>query len=532
MAQAPPPAALRPVDLSSFRNEPFTKTGDPEQIALYRAALAGLRRELGREYPNLIGFPAREVRCERKLQSLNPSAPSEVVAIHQEGTPELARDAVAAAERAFESWKRTSFDERADLLQRVAQILRRRKLEFCALMALEVGKTFPEADADAGEAIDFAEYYALLARRLGHPEPLPQLPGERDELLYLPLGVGAVIPPWNFPLAIMAGMAMAAVVAGNTVVLKPSSDSPTIAARFMEVLAEAGLPSGVVQFVTGGGDTVGGTLVEDARVRFISFTGSRAVGLLVNQRAALSQPGQRWIKRTILEMGGKDAILVDADADLDAAAEGVTVSAFNFQGQKCSACSRAVVHEAIYDEFLRKLIERAGKLRLGLAEDPSVNLGPVVSERAYKKILSYIAVGKQEGRLVLGGEPQSSAAQGYFIPPTIFADIAPQARIAQEEIFGPVLAVIRCRDFDHGLEIVNGTEYGLTGAVYTRNAEKWERAKRDFHVGNLYWNRKCTGAMVGAHPFGGFNMSGTDSKAGGPDYLLLFTQAKSVAARL
>jgi len=322
---------------------------------------------------------------------------------------------------------------------------------------------------------------------------------------------------------------MAAIVCGNTVVLKPSSDSPTIAARFLAILEEAGLPAGVVNFVTGGGATVGNALVEDPRVRFIAFTGSKAVGLEINEKAAKTPPGQRWIKRVILEMGGKDAILVDQDADLDAAVEGVTVSAFGYQGQKCSACSRAIVHEAIYDRFLAALVERVRQITVGDAADPANYMGPVISERARKKILDYIEIGKREGRLIAGGPVPG---EGYLVAPTVFADVAPDARIAQEEIFGPVLAVIRCRDFDHGLAIANNTEYGLTGAVYTRDEAKLAKAAESFHVGNLYFNRKCTGALVGAHPFGGFNMSGTDSKAGGPDYLLLFTQAKSIARKL
>jgi 1-pyrroline-5-carboxylate dehydrogenase len=314
------------------------------------------------------------------------------------------------------------------------------------------------------------------------------------------------------------------------VVLKPSSDSPTIAAKLMEVLEEAGLPQGVVNFVTGGGATVGEALVTDARVRFISFTGSKAVGLDINRKAADTKPGQKWIKRTVLEMGGKDSILVNDDADFDAAVEGVAVSAFGYQGQKCSACSRAIVHEKIYDRFVTAVAERTKKIKVGDAGDPSNYMGPVINERSLKNTLNYIEIGKKEGRLVAGGGRGDTA--GHFVEPTIFADIAPTARLAQEEIFAPVLAIIKCQSFEQGLEIANNTEYGLTGAVYTKDPKKLEKAATEFHVGNLYLNRKCTGAMVGAHPFGGFNMSGTDSKAGGPDYLLLFTQAKSIARKL
>jgi 1-pyrroline-5-carboxylate dehydrogenase len=356
-----------------------------------------------------------------------------------------------------------------------------------------------------------------------------QLPGEHDQLKYIPLGVGAVIPPWNFPCAIMAGMTLASIVCGNTVILKPSSDSPTIAAKFFEVLEEAGLPDGVVNFCPGGGGTFGNAIVEHPKTRYVAFTGSKEVGLDIHKRAADTKPGQIWIKRTILEMGGKDSIVVDADGDLDAAVEGVAQAAFGFQGQKCSACSRAIVDERIYDKFLERLKERVEKIAVG---DPTENkaMGPVVNEGAMKSILEYIEVGKKEGRVLTGGARASE--NGYYVQPTVIADIAPTARVAQEEIFGPVLAVIKSKNFDDGLKIANNTEFGLTGAVYTSSPEKIERAKREFHVGNLYINRKCTGAMVGAHPFGGFNMSGTDSKAGGPDYLYLFTQAKSIGEKV
>jgi len=340
-----------------------------------------------------------------------------------------------------------------------------------------------------------------------------------------------VIPPWNFPCAIMAGMTMAAIVCGNTVVVKPSHDSPAIAAKFFEVLQEAGMPDGVVNFCPGSGSSFGAGLVEHPQTRFVAFTGSKEVGLDINQRAAAQRASQKWIKRTVLEMGGKDSIVVDADANLDAAVEGVAQSAFGFQGQKCSACSRAIVDEKIYDVFLERLKERVNKIAVG---DPTENkaMGPVINDKAMKSILSYIDIGKKEGRLISGGGAAQGAGDGYYLQPTVIADVAPTARIAQEEIFGPVLAVIKARNYDHALEIANNTEFGLTGAVYSTSREKLERAREEFHVGNLYFNRKCTGAMVGAHPFGGFNMSGTDSKAGGPDYLLLFTQAKSVAEKI
>jgi 1-pyrroline-5-carboxylate dehydrogenase len=409
--------------------------------------------------------------------------------------------------------------------------MRQRKFELCAWLVFEVGKNYAEADADVAETIDFAEFYAREALRLAQVEPPVQLPGERDLLWYIPLGVAAVIPPWNFPAAIMAGMTMAAIVCGNTVILKPSTESPTIAARFFGYLQEAGLPDGVVNFCPGGGSDFGQRIVDHPQTRLIAFTGSREVGLQINESASRTQRGQKWIKRTILEMGGKDAIIVDADADFDAAVEGVAVSAFGYNGQKCSACSRLILDEKIYDVFLARLVERTRGIKVG---DPVENyaMGPVVSESAMNKILEYIEIGRNEGRLLTGGTRDSEAGEGYFIQPTIFADIAPGARLEQEEVFGPVLAVIRSRNFEDALRIANGTDYGLTGAVYTSSPDKIERAKQDFHVGNLYINRKCTGAVVGAHPFGGFNMSGTDSKAGGPDYLYLFTQAKSIGEKV
>src|SRR5581483_9414115 len=368
--------------------------------------------------------------------------------------------------------------------------------------------------------------------RFAKAEPPVQLPGERDSLLYIPLGVGAVIPPWNFPSAIMGGMTLASIVSGNTVIVKPSSDSPTIAAKFVEALEEAGMPEGVVNFCPGGGSTFGNAVVAHPKTRYIAFTGSREVGLDINRQAAEQRPGQLWIKRTILEMGGKDAIIVDADANLDAAVEGVATSAFGFQGQKCSACSRAIIDERIYDKFLERLKARVEKITVG---DPTENpnMGPVINEGSMKSILDYIQIGQKEGgRLITGGQRDTKAGDGYFIQPTVIADVKPKSRIEQEEIFGPVLAVIKSKNFDHALEIANDTEFGLTGAIYTSSQDKIDRAIREFHVGNLYINRKCTGAIVGAHPCVGFNMSGTDSKAGGPDYLYLCTQAKSVGQKI
>ncbi len=513
----------------AFVNEPLTDFTKEENARKMRAAIEKVRGQLGREYDLILG--GRHVKTQDKIKSINPAKPSELVGLHQKAGKGEVEPAMDAALKAFESWRNTSIEERAGLLFRTADLLRQRKFEFAAWLVFEVSKNWAEADADIAETIDFCEYYSREALRLSKVETPVQLPGERDRLFYIPLGVGAVIPPWNFPCAIMAGMTLASIVAGNTVILKPSSDSPTIAAKFVELLEEAGMPEGVVNFCPGAGASFGDAVVAHPKTRYIAFTGSREVGLRINKVAADVASGQIWIKRTILEMGGKDAIIVDADADLDSAVEGVAAAAFGFQGQKCSACSRAIIDERIYDKFLEKLKARVEKIKVG---DPAenANMAAVINEGSMKDILNYIEVGKKDGRLITGGAPAKEAGEGYFIQPTVIADIPPKSKIEQEEIFGPVLAVIKARNFDHALEIANDTEFGLTGAVYSKSRDKIDRAVRDFHVGNLYINRKCTGAMVGAHPFGGFNMSGTDSKSGGPDYLYLFTQGKAVGEKI
>jgi 1-pyrroline-5-carboxylate dehydrogenase len=514
--------------LAAFTNESYTDFTQPANAERMRAALAKVRSELGREYDLLIAGDHR--KAESKFQSLNPARPSEVIGVHQKGSERDARDAVEAAFNYFPVWSQRSMQDRAELLRRAATILRDRKYEFDSWLILEAGKTWAEAEADVSEAIDFCDYYAAQALKLASPDPIVQLPGERDEMVYLPLGVGIVIPPWNFPLAILAGMAAAALVTGNTVVIKPSSDTPTIAAKFADVLLEAGFPPESFSLLIGSGGLIGDVLVSHPKTRFVSFTGSREVGLHVNELAAKTPKGQRWIKRVVAEMGGKDAIIVDREADLDQAVLGVLYSAFGYQGQKCSACSRAIVDEAVYDDFLGKLKAQAENLTIGPPEEIGNYMGPVINARAKENILKYIEVGKNEGRLVTGGE--AAEGDGYFIKPTVIADVDSSARIFQEEIFGPVLTVAKAKDFDHALQLANDSEYGLTGAVFTKNSEKAAKARQQFFVGNLYINRKCTGAMVGAHPFGGFNMSGTDSKAGGPDYLLQFVQAKSIAEKM
>jgi 1-pyrroline-5-carboxylate dehydrogenase len=518
----------RSLGRSEFKNEPIKDFSKSENRKSMEAALKKVSGELGREYPILIG--GEKIFAKEKTQSTNPSHPDQVIGIFQKGTVEMANQAVDAAHRQFTSWKQVPADERAECCFRVAEILRKRRYEMNAWLCYETGKTWTEADADTAELIDFGEYYGREMLRLAGPQKLIPSSGEKNYMTYIPLGVGIVIPPWNFAAAIMGGMTMAAIVTGNTVVVKPSSDSPTVAAFFMEILREAGVPNGVVNFFTGPGATAGEAMVAHPKTRFIAFTGSKEAGLRIGELAAKKQDGQIWIKRTVLEMGGKDAIIVDDEADLDSAAEGVAQAAFGYQGQKCSACSRAIVAEKVYDKFVEKLLPQVKKLRVGPAENFDNYMGPVINKSAMKTILDYIEAGKKEGRLLTGGGKASG--DGSFIEPTVIADVKPNAKIAQEEIFGPVLAVIPAKDFDDALRIANGTEYGLTGAVYTKNKKKLARASEEFHVGNLYLNRKCTGAKVGVHPFGGFNMSGTDSKAGGQDYLLLFLQAKVVAQKV
>lgn len=516
--------------MDEFRNEPFTDFSKPENAAAMKAALEKVTGELGREYPMIID--GEKITLPAKFQSFNPANKSEVVAVFSEGDTDasLADRAIAAAARTFEAWKFVAPADRAEYLFKAAALLRERKHEFSALMVYEVAKTWAEADGDTAEAIDFLEFYGREMLRWSEVQPVTRIPGENNRLEYIPLGVGAIIPPWNFPLAIMAGMTTAAVVAGNTVVLKPSSDSPAIAARFVDLLEEVGLPPGVVNLLTGSAAT-GEAMVTHPKTRFISFTGSKGVGLHINEEAAKVRPGQIWLKRVVAELGGKDAIIVADDADLDSAAQGVVSSAFGFQGQKCSACSRLIVDGKVHDELLDKVVTLTKALRIGSPAGADTNVAAVINKRAFDTTLMYIGKGVEEGgEVVAGGTGDDSA--GYFIEPTVIKNVKPGSTIEQEEIFAPVLGVIKARDFDHALEIANGTEFGLTGAVYSADQDKLERARREFHVGNLYLNRKCTGALVGVHPFGGFNMSGTDSKAGGREYLLQFMQAKLVSQKV
>jgi RHH-type proline utilization regulon transcriptional repressor/proline dehydrogenase/delta 1-pyrroline-5-carboxylate dehydrogenase len=511
--------------VTEYRNEPERDYSRREAREAMLAALAAERAAFGRSYPLLID--GREVRTAAEIASVNPTRPSEIVGRTASATLEEAERAVQAANRAFPAWRDTPARERAELLFRVAALVREERDALAALEVFEVGKPWREADADVTETIDYLEYYGREMLRLDRPRRLGPVPGEVNEYFYQPRGVAVVIPPWNFPMAILTGMTSAALVTGNTAVVKPAIQSPVIAARLVALFQRAGVPAGVLNFVPGPGVEIGEFLVAHPRVHMIAFTGSRAVGCRINARAAELAEGQYHLKRVIAEMGGKNAVIVDEDADLDEAVAGVVYSAFGYAGQKCSACSRVLVLDAIYDTFLARLVEAARSLRVGPPEDPGSNLGPVIDVTAQRRIREYIEVGRGEGRVVLETDV-SHLGDGTFVGPTIFADVPPRARIAQEEIFGPVLAVIRVRSFDEALTVAMDTPYALTGGVYSRSPAHLEQARREFRVGNLYLNRKCTGAIVGRQPFGGFQMSGIGSKAGGPDYLLQFMEPRTV----
>ena len=508
-----------------YKHEPFTDFSIDENREAYLTGLKTVESYLGQSYDLVIG--GVRISTEEKIVSYNPANKEEVVGRVSKADRELAEKAMQAAVHSFKTWRKVKAETRADVLFKAASIIRRRKHEFSALLTKEAGKPWREADADTAEAIDFLEYYARQMLRIKDGMPVNSRPGEFNRYDYIPLGVGIIISPWNFPLAIMAGTTVAAIVTGNTVLLKPASTTPVVAAKFVEVMEEAGLPAGVLNFVPGSGAEVGDYLVDHKDTRFISFTGSRDVGLRIFERASKVNQGQIWMKRLIAEMGGKDTIVVDKEADLELAATSIVASAFGFSGQKCSACSRVVVVEDVYDQVLNRIVKLTNELTQGDPADYNNYMATVIDQNAFDKIMSYIEIGKQEGKLMTGGDGDSS--KGYFIKPTVFADLAPDARIMQEEIFGPVVGFTKAKDFDHAIEIANNTEYGLTGAVISNNRRNMEKAREDFHAGNLYFNRGCTGAIVGYQPFGGFNMSGTDSKAGGPDYLLLHMQAKTTS---
>jgi RHH-type proline utilization regulon transcriptional repressor/proline dehydrogenase/delta 1-pyrroline-5-carboxylate dehydrogenase len=517
---AKPPAAP-----PAFRNEPLKDFALAEPREAMQQALADVRKQFGRSYlPVIDGQP---VATEATFDSFNPSHQREVVGRCGRSSPEQARQAIEAAQRAYPAWRDTEPNVRADFLVRTAEVLSRRRFELAAWEVHECAKPWREADADIAEAIDFCRYYAQEVRRLARPSAM-NLPGEDNAYFYEPRGVAVVIAPWNFPLAILCGMTAAALVTGNPVIMKPAEQSSVTGAKLMEAFQEAGLPAGVIHYLPGIGEEIGPTLAEHPDVALVAFTGSRGVGMVLNKQTAIVQPGQTHIKRLIAELGGKNAIIVDDDADLDEAVVGVAASAFGYSGQKCSACSCAIVLEAQYEAFLERLIEATRSLKVGPAEDAATRVGPVIDADARQRILAYIEKGKRESRLAYAGDAGFLAAEGYYVAPHIFAEVPPNAVIAQEEIFGPVLAVTKARDLNEALAIANGTPYALTGGLYSRSPQNIERVRRDFRVGNLYINRKITGALVGRQPFGGFKMSGVGSKAGGPDYLLQFVVPRSI----
>lgn len=513
-------------DLPPFENEPTADFARDENRQAMLDALEQVRGQLGRHHP--LWIDGQAVESNERIESRDPSRHDRLVGTAASATGEHAERAVAAAKRALSGWNALGVEARADFLIRAAAELRRRRFELAAWEIFECGKGWREADADVCEAIDFCEFYAREAIALMSPQGV-DVPGEENRFVYLPRGVAAVIAPWNFPLAILTGMTTAALVTGNTVVMKPAEQSPIIAARLMEIFQELNLPPGVLDYLPGTGETAGAALVEHPDTAVIAFTGSRAVGLAINRRAAeVSASGVGYVKRVIAEMGGKNAIVIDDDADLDEAVLAVVKSAFGYQGQKCSACSRAIVLDRVYDVFLQRLIEAARSLQVGPAEDPATSVGPVIDSESFDRVRKYIDLGRREGLEALAVDAGPLAEQGYFIGPHVFADISPDARLAQEEIFGPVLAAIRVKDLDEAFRVFNETQYALTGGIFSRSPANLERARRELMVGNLYLNRGITGALVGRQPFGGFKLSGIGSKAGGHDYLLQFLIPRTI----
>jgi RHH-type proline utilization regulon transcriptional repressor/proline dehydrogenase/delta 1-pyrroline-5-carboxylate dehydrogenase len=511
--------------LHVFLNEPpsdFSRAGPREAM---RMSLEQLKPFIGASYPLVI--QGQRIETQQWIESLNPSHRAQVVGRAARATVDHASAAVDAARNAFPAWRDLGPERRAQIIRKAAEVMRRRRFELAGWEVLETAKPWREADADVAEAIDFCEYYASEMLRLSEPQRR-DVPGETNATSYEPRGVAVVIAPWNFPLAILTGMTVAALVTGNTVVMKPAEQSPVIAAKLFEVLEEAGVPAGAVNYLPGVGEEVGPVLVGHPDVSVIAFTGSRAVGLAIQRDAVEVSDGQDHIKRVITELGGKNAVIVDDDADLDEAVAGVVASAFGYAGQKCSACSRAIVLEGAYEAFLFRLVEATKSLKVGPAEEPGTSVAPVIDAEARDRILRYVEQGKAEAKLAYAGDVGGLADEGFYVAPHVFADVPPDATIAREEIFGPVLAVIRARDLTHAMEIANSTKYALTGGVYSRSPANIDRVRRDLRVGNLYINRRITGALVDRQPFGGFKLSGTGPKAGGADYLPQFMLARTV----
>lgn len=516
--------------LLPFAHEPYFDFKKPEVAQAQREAFRYVRDTyLGRRFPLIIG--GERVELPHTFPVTNPANPDEVVWHFPKATGEHLEAAVAAATQAFETWRFSDALQRATILKRAGQLLRARRHEFNAVMTLENGKNWVEADGEVAESVDHFEVFAREALKWAQPKPVEPMPDEHVTMVYEPLGVVAVISPWNFPSAIPLGMALGAIAAGNTVVMKPASEAPLSAWLLAEVLEQAGLPKGVLNFLTGEDAQMGDPLVDHPKVRMVAFTGSKEVGLRIYERAAKVQSGQIWLKRVMAEMGGKDATVVCADADLEAAAQGIVQAAFGYAGQKCSACSRAIIEDRVYDQVLARAVELAGQLRVGPGEE-GFDVGPVITAGQGERLLAAIEEGKGVAQLVLGGgRAQVDGHGGAFVQPTIFSEVPRDSRLFREELFGPVLAFTRARDWQHALELANDSEFGLTGSFYSKDPLKLDEARRRFNVGNLYLNRKCTGALSGTHAFGGYNMSGTNAKVGGPDYLFWFLQSKTIAQK-
>ena len=517
------------LNLPTFINEPYTDFTIQENIDAYNDAIKRMRDSFGQTHKLCIGGEWVDSETGETFASTNPSDPNEVIGYFSKANENDAEKCMVAAKGAFQIWSKKSPEDRAQVLLNAAALMRERKHDFSAMMSLEEGKNWPEADGDTAESIDFLEFYAReiirYSNKSGDVTPSPV--GDHNWIRYFPLGVGVIIPPWNFPNAILAGMTTAAVVCGNTVILKPSSDAPMIGLMVFNLLVEAGLPPGVCNWLTGPGAVAGDYLVNHPDTRFISFTGSMEVGCKIYESASKLNGNQKWLKRVVAEMGGKDAMLIDRDADLELASSHIVAAAYGYQGQKCSACSRALIHQDIYDELVPMIIEKTKAIKISSAEE-NPNMGPLINKSSLNKCREYIEIGKQEGELLLGGN-SIELNGGWFLEPTIFGGISPGDRLEQEEIFGPILALVKVNSYRHGVEVFNGTIFGLTGSYV--GTEHLNDAPNDLHCGNLYINRKCTGALVDVEPFGGYNMSGTCSKAGGRDYLGLFMQMKAVSER-
>lgn len=507
-----------------FEHEPYHDFAAPDVADKQRAAFKLVREKyVGQTFPLVID--GKKVDGDGTFEVRNPASPDEVVWRFQKATPQQLAEAIASAKKAFEEWRFSDPLQRASIFKRACELLRKRRLEFNAVMTLENGKNWAEADGEVAESVDHFEVFARETLRWAQGKPVYPMPDEHVTTVYEPLGVVACISPWNFPSAIPLGMALGAIAAGNTVIWKPASETPLSSYLMVELLHEAGLPRGVIQFVTGTDDVLGDPLVDHPDIRMIAFTGSKEIGCRIYERAAKVQPGQKWLKRVIAEMGGKDPTVVCADADMDDAAAGIVAAAYGYSGQKCSACSRVIAEDSVYDELLHKVTELTSKLQVGQPEE-NAQVGPVIHAGSAERIAGYIEQGKKSARLVAGGN-----VQGNVVQPTIFADVDAKDPLFQEEIFGPVLAFTRAKDWQHAIELANDSEYGLTAAFYSRDPHKVAEARRRIHVGNLYINRKCTGALSGTHSFGGYGMSGTNAKVGGPDYLFWFMQTKTVAQK-